>query len=195
MDKNTLSNYGWIVIAVLVLSVMIALATPFGSFIEQGVRSTTTGLFDTSEKALNVVGMSAGDSNFEDGYIGIGDSEQIEAQEVSITIINDGYWHTVEIYGEDIEYDFITAKNSSDDTVEILPITLTKGEVYSLRFEDTESMVMSVNILSGGTLDVTEVSNSPFAGVHYECELSNITGDVVIEVTEGKGAPPIYIDP
>ena len=68
MDKNTLSNYGWIVIAVLVLAVMIALATPFGKYIESGVRSTTAGLFETSEKALNVVGMSAGEGNFEDGY-------------------------------------------------------------------------------------------------------------------------------
>ena len=46
MDKNTLSNYGWIVIAVLVLSVMVALATPFGTYVENGVRSTTQGLFD-----------------------------------------------------------------------------------------------------------------------------------------------------
>ena len=68
MDKNTLSNYGWIVIAVLVLAVMIALATPFGKYIESGVRSTTAGLFDTSEKAMNVVGMSAGEGKFEDGY-------------------------------------------------------------------------------------------------------------------------------
>ena len=59
MDKQTLSNYGWIVIAVLVLAVMIALATPFGKYVESGVRSTTAGLFETSEKALNVVGMSA----------------------------------------------------------------------------------------------------------------------------------------
>ena len=68
MDKNTLSNYGWIVIAVLVLAVMIALATPFGKYIESGVKSTTEGLFETSEKAMNVVGMTAGDGNFEDGY-------------------------------------------------------------------------------------------------------------------------------
>ena len=34
MDKNTLSNYGWIVIAVLVLVIMIALATPFGEYIK-----------------------------------------------------------------------------------------------------------------------------------------------------------------
>jgi|GEM_PF-2879116 len=59
MDKNTLSNYGWIVIAVLVLSVMIALATPFGSYVKNATESTLTGLFDTSESALNVVGMSA----------------------------------------------------------------------------------------------------------------------------------------
>ncbi len=67
MDKQTLSNYGWIVIAVLVLAVMIALATPFGNYVKAGVESTTAGLFDTSEKALNVVGMSAGNGSFESG--------------------------------------------------------------------------------------------------------------------------------
>lgn len=55
MDKNTLSNYGWIVIAVLVLSIMIALATPFGEYIKAGVESTTAGLFDAENKALDVV--------------------------------------------------------------------------------------------------------------------------------------------
>lgn len=55
MDKQTLSNYGWIVIAVLVLSVMIALATPFGEYIKAGVESTTAGLFDAENKALDVV--------------------------------------------------------------------------------------------------------------------------------------------
>ena len=64
MDKSTLSNYGWIVIAVLVLSVMIALATPFGMYIKSGVENTTQGLFDTSEKAMNIVGMSAGEGSF-----------------------------------------------------------------------------------------------------------------------------------
>ena len=37
MDKETLSNYGWVVICVIVLAIMIALATPFGSFIRAGV--------------------------------------------------------------------------------------------------------------------------------------------------------------
>lgn len=39
MDKETLSNYGWIVIVVIVLAIMIALATPFGSYVVNGVDS------------------------------------------------------------------------------------------------------------------------------------------------------------
>ena len=49
MDKETLSNYGWVVICVLVLVVMIALATPFGKYIADAVKSTTQGLFGASQ--------------------------------------------------------------------------------------------------------------------------------------------------
>ena len=56
MDKETLSNYGWIVICVLVMVVMIALATPFGSFISEAVQSTTKGLFDVNKTALESTG-------------------------------------------------------------------------------------------------------------------------------------------
>ena len=68
MDKETLSNYGWIVICVLVLSVMIALATPFGGYISTAVKSTTQGLFDTNKNALNSTGLiNVGDQSFSDG--------------------------------------------------------------------------------------------------------------------------------
>lgn len=53
MDKETLSNYGWVVICVLVLVVMIALATPFGKFIANAVKGTTEGMFAVSKKALD----------------------------------------------------------------------------------------------------------------------------------------------
>lgn len=53
MDKETLSNYGWVVICVLVLVVMIALATPFGKYIAEAVKSTTQGLFGASKNALD----------------------------------------------------------------------------------------------------------------------------------------------
>ena len=62
MDKETLSNYGWIVICVMVLAVMIALATPFGGFIRDAVWSTTNGLFDVQNEALNAAGIVTGGS-------------------------------------------------------------------------------------------------------------------------------------
>ena len=66
MDKETLSNYGWIVICVLVLAVMLALATPFGNFISTAVKSTTQGLFDVNKNALNSTGLiNIGDQSFD----------------------------------------------------------------------------------------------------------------------------------
>ena len=63
MDKETLSNYGWIVICTLVLAVMIALATPFGEYIKAGVWSTTNGLNDTLNKNMEIAGLSGGSSD------------------------------------------------------------------------------------------------------------------------------------
>lgn len=64
MDKETLSNYGWIVILVLVLAVMLALATPFGTFIAGAIKSTTAGLFDVNQAALGSAGINVDDLVF-----------------------------------------------------------------------------------------------------------------------------------
>jgi hypothetical protein len=40
MDKNTLSQYGWVIICIIVIAVMIALASPFGEFIKESILST-----------------------------------------------------------------------------------------------------------------------------------------------------------
>jgi len=67
MDKETLSNYGWIVICVLVLAVMIALAGPFGTFVAGAVKSTTAGLFGVNQNALGAAGITINDQAFADG--------------------------------------------------------------------------------------------------------------------------------
>ena len=70
MDKETLSNYGWVVICVLVLVVMIALATPFGKFIADAVQNTTEALFGASKEALDTgfgaAGVTVSTSQFGD---------------------------------------------------------------------------------------------------------------------------------
>ena len=66
MDKETLSNYGWIVILVLILAVMIALATPFGNFIAGAIKSTTAGFFSVNQNAMNAGGITIPGQNFDD---------------------------------------------------------------------------------------------------------------------------------
>ena len=53
MDKETLSQYGWVVICVLVLAVMIAMATPFGQSIEKAITDTVTTLDTSADQALS----------------------------------------------------------------------------------------------------------------------------------------------
>ena len=55
MDKETLSHYGWIVILVLILAVLLALASPFGNFIAEGFKATYVGFFQTGENALGII--------------------------------------------------------------------------------------------------------------------------------------------
>lgn len=66
MDKETLSNYGWIVILILILAVMIALATPFGNFIAGAIKSTTAGFFSVNQNAMNAGGIVIPGQNFDD---------------------------------------------------------------------------------------------------------------------------------
>lgn len=60
MDKETLSNYGWIVICVLVLAVMIALATPFGSYVADGFKAAYKGFGDTNTEATDMMYSAVG---------------------------------------------------------------------------------------------------------------------------------------
>ena len=66
MDKETLSHYGWIVILTLILSVMLALGTPFGKFVAQGAGAVLKGYTSTNQKVLSDEHMSDLQQEFED---------------------------------------------------------------------------------------------------------------------------------
>lgn len=55
MDKETLSNYGWVVICIIVLVIMIALATPFGNYIKDAVKAATESFGGIAESSLQEV--------------------------------------------------------------------------------------------------------------------------------------------
>ena len=85
MDKETLSHYGWIVVLILILSVMIALATPFGNYIKMAVKTTTEGLFTVNKDAMNVAGLDMEDVVFGDNTE---ENGEIEYEDFTITSSN-----------------------------------------------------------------------------------------------------------
>lgn len=54
MDKKTLSHYGWIVVWILTISVLLALATPFGKYVGNGIVSIAVGFRDALDKEASV---------------------------------------------------------------------------------------------------------------------------------------------
>ena len=46
MDKDSLTNYGWIVICVLIIGIILSFVTPFGNFITTATKNTVEGLLN-----------------------------------------------------------------------------------------------------------------------------------------------------
>lgn len=101
MDKETLSHYGWIVILVLILAVLLALASPFGNFIAGAIKATTAGLFSVNQNALNAGGIIIPGQEFpsepavcaiEGHYKGDGRGEH----GIAVTECNNGHTYTCE---------------------------------------------------------------------------------------------------
>ena len=99
MDKQTLSNYGWVVVLVLILSVLLALATPFGTFVADAIKSTSTSLFDVQWSALDAIGVKADKVTFDPSNPPI-PFDPTDKSEITITINDKDYvgykemtWH------------------------------------------------------------------------------------------------------
>lgn len=104
MDKETLSHYGWIVILVLILAVLLALASPFGMFIADGIKATTAGLWDTQWGAMSAVGIilpneefvgEPAPCNIEGHYLGDGRGEHM----IPVTDCHSNHQYTCECDG------------------------------------------------------------------------------------------------
>ena len=70
MDKQTISNYGWIVIVVIIISILIGLATPFAVALKGSFVGTTNNLSNRMETALDNVSSGNGGGNTGSGENG-----------------------------------------------------------------------------------------------------------------------------
>ena len=174
MDKETLSNYGWIVICVLVLAVMIALATPFGGFIADAVKSTTQGLFDVNQNALNSTGLiNIGDQSFgEGGNGGVGGSG--DAGDQSGTGLP-----AVGTSAEDCTWDEIKAISEAGKGDEYFNL----GDTKTFTTTDGKTIVMEIVAFNAdtkadgsGTAGITWISKDAVAKHGMNSEYTNANG-------------------
>lgn len=49
MDRNTLSQYGWLVVALIIILILITSLTPFGDSLEQSLYTNTKKLFHKAD--------------------------------------------------------------------------------------------------------------------------------------------------
>ena len=66
MDKETLSHYGWIVVLILILSVLLVFATPFGKFVTGAIKAYSDGLFGVNKNAMDAAGIDIMEQEFDD---------------------------------------------------------------------------------------------------------------------------------
>ena len=52
MDKETLSNFGWVIVTVIVIAVMVAFATPFADYIADSVSKLISTFTTKANNAL-----------------------------------------------------------------------------------------------------------------------------------------------
>lgn len=100
MDKQTFSRYGSIVAVVLVLSLMIAFATPFGSFVVGGVKNllfsfNSTAIDKLTNPDVDVTIGGGGSANLPaGGEVDPATGEILDSWEVIINNVNNGTYAT-----------------------------------------------------------------------------------------------------
>ncbi len=185
MDKETLSNYGWIVICVLVLAVMIALATPFGNFICDAIWSTANGLFNTNNNAL--------DNTLEDLGV-VPTPEQLQAR------YKFEYYSTLNGAVNDVNNGTIGTNADANKEDAVAGIYTNAGQTYVVLLKDTTeatvvqpSVDMTIN-LGGHTLSANDDYGIKVLGGNVKID-GRLTGSSIeISRSTGNYAMAIWIE-
>ncbi len=151
MDKQTLSNYGWLTIVTLILAVMLAFATPFGNYIGDAVVSVANGFVGASDAAIDEDNISANedkwDSKFD--YSGFGDnsshSGKIPTGGTYITGITYNTETTCSTCGG---YSWCVCNATTYKSGDNFPATATKNDLYI--YGDYAYMYQVTNAYMGG---------------------------------------------
>lgn len=158
MDKETLSNYGWIVVLVLILAIMLALASPFGMFVSDAIKNTTQGLFDVNSSALNTVGINPDDLSFNgSSNITYYTIEEIEADEHLYAIGKTKPEYVVATFNDD--YTEVIITKNGDDSDGYIKDSAFYEHYNKPLFPDLKTVIIKEGILNIGQSSFRMSSN------------------------------------
>jgi hypothetical protein len=149
IDKSTLSQYGWVVICIIVIAILLGLATPFGNFVKDSVYNTTTSFGQKISSSLNFDGSGesggSGESSEPEGNEAIQTwdiSETKNVDNVQMTFYKNG---TIHITGEGrMEEDICTYYLSEEGIMNDLEVLCEEYCGYNVEAEYTGSDDMHV---------------------------------------------------
>ena len=151
MDKKTLGNYGWVVVVVIILSMMIALASPFALAIKNAFVGTVNNFGGHLNEALDVI---------ENGDSGNGDTNEN---------ISPGLYRTGSNYTEPVE--------SLNDLVTSGVISITNG-VLSTNLDVETWENSSSEALAGDLVLPNDGSIKKLGNAYWDDEEYIYVGDV-----------------
>ena len=156
MDKSTLSNYGWIVIVTLVLAVMLALATPFGTYVGKGASNVIKTFVQSSDNAIDE------------------DNIDTQSEDWESYLYNDELNHQVVIPDGAI---YISINGTQITKGESFPST-TEGDEYIYKSYRYYYQERASEQYSGWRIEVIDKTKET-----YESPLSSINGEPIILAT------------
>jgi hypothetical protein len=186
MDKETLSQYGWAIICIVVLAILIGLATPFGNFIEDSVLNAT-GSFD--EKIQSDLGIESSDSNGPETFEQIASKYELK------------YYSTLTTAAQDIN-NSVLGKNADVEKVEDAKVAAyfdnkNNANIFILKdmtIENGIKFVKSTNInLGGNVITFENVKDGIIFQTLYTTETFSIDGRLAGSALEVYGDSPTAI--
>ena len=183
MDKQTLSHYGWIVIVVLVLAVMLALATPFGTYVGDAVVNTAKGFVGTAENNLNEdniqVQGQVWDNKFENGLGGNSGETDTPSEPTNPSEPETTYMLTVRVISED------------GDIVSNATVTIKSENTEYTKTTDNNGIV-SFDNLSSGTYEITVTAKNSDSISSHTINITNKNETVSVVVKTENETTELY---
>ena len=177
MDKNSLSEYGWIIIIVIILSILIAFAAPFSNFVVTSIVGMTESFSNTFQRPVDApenVQIKGYDLSFDvaknaDQYkISVGNAEEFIAESVDVPI------DLTEILATQpgIVKISVTASDSTGQRKDSAPVSITYKQPGLYETGTNNLLKMWSSLVSEGILSAD--------GVIQPGKESELAGDIVI---------------